>query len=84
MKKRKGKRVAIASVVFGLVVVGVAAFVVLAVYALPKIEVEAIPAYNLSEDRLESPAGDVLARLPAHRAFWFGWYAAYPRTRLVH
>ena len=24
-----------------------------------------------------------LDRLPAHRAFWFGWYAQYPGTRLV-
>ncbi len=39
--------------------------------------------WTLHEDRLESAAGDVLARLPAHRAFWFGWYAAYPDTRLV-
>ena len=26
---------------------------------------------------------DQLKRLPAHRAFWFGWYSAYPETRLV-
>lgn len=39
--------------------------------------------WTLHEDRLESSTGDVLARLPAHRAFWFGWYAAYPDTRLV-
>ena len=25
-----------------------------------------------------------LARLPAHRAFWFGWHAAYPDTTLIH
>ena len=24
-----------------------------------------------------------LARLPAHRAFWFGWVSAYPNTRLL-
>ncbi|MEL7265031.1 MAG: DUF3179 domain-containing (seleno)protein, partial [Planctomycetota bacterium] len=24
-----------------------------------------------------------LPRYPAHRAFWFGWYATYPNTRLV-
>lgn len=24
-----------------------------------------------------------LTRLPAHRAFWFGWYAQFPNTRLV-
>ena len=39
--------------------------------------------WTLHEDRLESAAGDRLVRLPAHRAFWFGWYSAYPDTRLV-
>lgn len=24
-----------------------------------------------------------LSRLPAHRAFWFGWFAQFPETRLV-
>ena len=24
-----------------------------------------------------------LARLPAHRAFWFGWHAAFPDTILI-
>lgn len=37
----------------------------------------------LSEDRLSSN-GMELARLPAHRAFWFGWHAAYPDTILIH
>ena len=41
-------------------------------------------AWTVSEDRLESAAGETLGRLPAHRAFWFGWYSAYPHTRLVH
>ena len=27
--------------------------------------------------------GQRLGRLPAHRAFWFGWFAVYPQTRLV-
>jgi len=39
--------------------------------------------WRLSEARLETEDGRVLHRLPAHRAFWFGWYAAYPQTRLV-
>ena len=30
-----------------------------------------------------APSGRKLRRLPAHRAFWFGWHAAYPDTRLV-
>ncbi len=29
------------------------------------------------------PGSIVRKRLPGHRAFWFGWYAAYPATRLV-
>ncbi len=39
--------------------------------------------WTLTEDRLEGPGSQALARLPAHRAFWFGWYAAYPATRLL-
>src|SRR5712692_1953132 len=39
--------------------------------------------WMLTEDRLNGPGGRTLKRLPAHRAFWFGWYAAYPDTRLV-
>jgi hypothetical protein len=40
-------------------------------------------AWRVDEGGLRGPAGQTLARLPAHRAFWFGWYAAYPGTRLV-
>jgi len=39
--------------------------------------------WKLAEDKLTGPGGASLKRLPAHRAFWFGWYAAYPETRLV-
>ena len=39
--------------------------------------------WTVEEDALEGPAGERLERLPAHRAFWFGWYAQYPETRLV-
>lgn len=39
--------------------------------------------WTLAEDRLSGPGSAELERLPAHRAFWFGWYAAYPATRLV-
>ena len=39
--------------------------------------------WTVDEDALAGPAGDRLERLPAHRAFWFGWYAQYPDTRLV-
>jgi hypothetical protein len=36
----------------------------------------------LGEDALASGA-EALARVPAHRAFWFGWHAAFPDTRLL-
>ncbi len=39
--------------------------------------------WKVSEARLTGPRGEVRERLPAHRAFWFGWYAAFPDTRLV-
>ena len=39
--------------------------------------------WTVGEDGLAGPAGERLARLPAHRAFWFGWYSQYPETRLV-
>ena len=39
--------------------------------------------WKVSEAELTSPTGDFLPRLPAHRSFWFGWHAAYPKTRLV-
>ncbi|MEM9022223.1 MAG: DUF3179 domain-containing (seleno)protein, partial [Bacteroidota bacterium] len=39
--------------------------------------------WTLEEPHLRSASGRTLARLPAHRSFWFGWYAAYPQTRLV-
>ena len=37
----------------------------------------------LTESKLVSPEGEILYRLPAHRAFWFGWYSAYPHTKLI-
>ena len=39
--------------------------------------------WKVSEKQLTGPRGETRDRLPAHRAFWFGWYAAYPDTRLV-
>ena len=32
---------------------------------------------------LVDKSGRRLERVPAHRAFWFGWFAQYPETRLV-
>ncbi len=39
--------------------------------------------WTLFEDSLRSGDGRRLERLPAHRAFWFGWFAAFPDTVLV-
>ena len=40
--------------------------------------------WAVSESALESSAGQKLYRLPAYRAFWFGWYSAYPHTALIN
>ncbi len=40
-------------------------------------------SWTMMEEKLTSVDGKVLYRLPAHRAFWFGWYSAYSNTRLV-
>jgi len=39
--------------------------------------------WKLGEAALRSEDGRVLKRLPYHRAFWFGWHATFPETRLV-
>ncbi|MEO6624248.1 MAG: DUF3179 domain-containing (seleno)protein [Burkholderiaceae bacterium] len=39
--------------------------------------------WKMDEDALTASTGERLKRLPAHRAFWFGWNAAFPATRLV-
>jgi hypothetical protein len=39
--------------------------------------------WRMDEAQLTAPSGEILKRLPAHRAFWFGWHAAFPQTRLV-
>jgi len=39
--------------------------------------------WTLSESDLTSADGRRLAALPYHRAFWFGWHATYPETRLI-
>ena len=40
--------------------------------------------WQQNEKALVSDSGEVLKRLPAHRAFWFGWYPANNDTRLIH
>ncbi|MEM6301197.1 MAG: DUF3179 domain-containing protein [Pseudomonadota bacterium] len=39
--------------------------------------------WTVSEESLVSDSGQTLQRLPYHRAFWFGWQAAFPQTELV-
>jgi Protein of unknown function (DUF3179) len=39
--------------------------------------------WKMDEAALTAPSGEQRKRQSAHRAFWFGWVAAYPQTRLV-
>jgi hypothetical protein len=39
--------------------------------------------WAVTESALTSKDGLVLNRLPAHRVFWFAWFAQHPSTRLV-
>ncbi len=39
--------------------------------------------WRLTEDVLVGPEDQRRQRLPSHRAFWFGWFAQFPNTRLV-
>lgn len=39
--------------------------------------------WKVTEGSLLSDDGKHLARLPYHRAFWFGWQAAFPKTKLI-
>lgn len=39
-------------------------------------------SWTVTEDEI-STSSQRLPRLPGHRAFWFGWYSAFPQTRLV-
>ena len=39
--------------------------------------------WTMDEHTLTAEDGRALRRVPAQRAFWFGWYAAFPNTRLV-
>ncbi len=41
-------------------------------------------SWTVTEDSITPTSGDKLMRLPAHRVFWFGWYAQYPKTRLIY
>lgn len=40
-------------------------------------------SWTVNEEWLEGSDGKRLNRLPYHRAFWFGWHAAFPETKLI-
>ena len=39
--------------------------------------------WKVTENALLGPNGQQRDRLAAHRAFWFGWHAQFPNSRLV-
>ena len=39
--------------------------------------------WQVGEESLVASDGRQLSRLPYHRAFWFGWHAAFPDTQLI-
>lgn len=39
--------------------------------------------WKVTENTLISGSGRELKRLPYHRAFWFGWHASYPNSKLI-
>ena len=39
--------------------------------------------WKVDEAQMTGPKGEVLKRVSAHRAFWFGWYSAFPNTTLI-
>lgn len=40
-------------------------------------------SWKVEEAQMTGPKGETLKRVSAHRAFWFGWYAAFPDTKLI-
>lgn len=46
------------------------------------VDVASGESFDIGEERLRSKTGASLARVPAHRAFWFGAYAFYPGTEV--
>jgi hypothetical protein len=39
--------------------------------------------WTVTDEALVGEAGERLRRVPAHRAFWFGWIAQHPETTLI-
>ena len=44
---------------------------------------EAGGSWTLSEENIKNTKGEILERFPTHNAFWFGYKAAFPNTRLI-
>jgi hypothetical protein len=40
--------------------------------------------WQVTDDALTGPQGQVLPRVPAHEAFWFAWINVFPDTRIIH
>ncbi|MFC4634445.1 DUF3179 domain-containing protein [Dokdonia ponticola] len=40
-------------------------------------------SWTIYEDRIQNTSGDVRLRIHTFNAFWFGWQAAYPHTKLI-
>lgn len=40
-------------------------------------------SWKVEEAQMTGPKGELLKRVSAHRAFWFGWYSAFPDTKLI-
>jgi hypothetical protein len=38
--------------------------------------------WRIADDALIGESGEELPRIPAHRAFWFGWLSQHPDTEL--
>jgi len=39
--------------------------------------------WTLSEEKMQNEKGRILERFPTHNAFWFGYKAAFPETKLI-
>ncbi len=39
--------------------------------------------WKVTDLEISGPNGQRLPRFPSHRAFWFGWHAAFPNTELI-
>ena len=39
-------------------------------------------SWQVTEEGLIGPDGEIAPRVPGHLAYWFGWYAFFPNTQL--